>query len=128
MNVLVDTSIWVNHFRSGNSHLQDLLDNTEVVCHPLVIGELACGNLKKRKEILALLAALPMAPEVDHEEALEFTEINKLMGKGIGFIDVMLLASSRLSALPIWTMTANSKKPLKNSTFPTSIDEANKAL
>jgi len=74
-----------------------------VVCHPLVIGELACGNLKKRKEILALLAALPMAPEVDHEEALEFIDINKLMGKGIGFIDVMLLASSRLSALPIWT-------------------------
>ena len=110
MNVLVDTSIWVNHFRSGNSHLQDLLDNTEVVCHPLVIGELACGNLKKRKEILALLAALPMAPEVDHEEALEFTEINKLMGKGIGFIDVMLLASSRLSALPIWTNDSKLKE------------------
>jgi len=110
VNVLVDTSIWVNHFRSGNSHLQDLLDNTEVVCHPLVIGELACGNLKKRKEILALLAALPMAPEVDHEEALEFIEINKLMGKGIGFIDVMLLASSRLSALPIWTNDSKLKE------------------
>ena len=110
MNVLVDTSIWVNHFRSSNSHLHDLLDNTEVVCHPLVIGELACGNLKKRKEILALLAALPMAPEVDHEEALEFIEINKLMGKGIGFIDVMLLASSRLSALPVWTNDSKLKE------------------
>ena len=110
MSVLVDTSIWVNHFRSSNSHLHDLLDNTVVVCHPLVIGELACGNLKKRKEILALLAALPMAPEVDHEEALEFIEINKLMGKGIGFIDVMLLASSRLSALPVWTNDSKLKE------------------
>ena len=103
MNVLVDTSIWVNHFRSSNSHLQDLLNNTEVVCHPLIIGELACGNLKKRKEILALLAALPTATEIDYEEALEFIELNRLMGKGIGFIDIMLLASSLLSALPIWT-------------------------
>ena len=110
MSVLVDTSIWVNHFRSSNSHLHDLLDNTKVVCHPLVIGELACGNLKKRKEILALLAALPMAPEVDHEEFLEFIEINKLMGKGIGFIDVMLLASSRLSALPVWTNDSKLKE------------------
>ena len=103
MNILVDTSIWVNHFRSSISHLQSLLDNTEVVCHPLIIGELACGNLRSRDEILALLSSLPMAPEVDYEEALEFIELNSLMGKGIGFIDVMLLASSRLADLPIWT-------------------------
>lgn len=110
MNVLVDTSIWVNHFRSSNPHLEGLLDNTEVVCHSLVIGELACGNLKNRKEILTLLGALPMAPEVDHEEALEFIELNKLMGKVIGFIDVMLLASSRLSAFPIWTEDSKLKE------------------
>ena len=103
MNILVDTSIWVNHFRSSISHLQSLLDNTEVVCHPLIIGELACGNLRSGDEILALLSSLPMAPEVDYEEALEFIELNRLMGKGIGFIDVMLLASSRLADLPIWT-------------------------
>jgi predicted nucleic acid-binding protein len=103
VNVLVDTSIWVNHFRSSNPHLEHLLCNTEVVCHPLVIGELACGNLKKRKEILSLLGSLPMAAEVDYEEALQFIEFNKLMGRGIGFIDVLLLASSRLSTLPIWT-------------------------
>ena len=110
MNVLVDTSIWVNHFRSSDPHLEDLLDSTEVVCHPLVIGELACGNLKKRKEILTLLAALPMAPEVDYQEALEFIELNKLMGKGIGFIDVLLLASSRLAAIPIWTNDSKLKE------------------
>jgi len=69
----------------------------------LVIGELACGNLKNRQEILPLLGALPMAREVEYEEALEFIEDNKLMGKGIGFIDIVLLASSRLSAIPIWT-------------------------
>jgi predicted nucleic acid-binding protein len=103
VNVLVDTSIWANHFRASNSHLESLLENTEVICHPLVIGELACGNLKNRKEILALLSALPMAPEVDYDEALEFIELKSLMGKGIGFIDVMLLASSRLAELPIWT-------------------------
>ena len=103
MNILVDTSIWVNHFRSSISHLQSLLDNTEVVCHPLIIGELACGNLRSGDEILALLSSLPMAPEVEYEEALQFIELNRLMGKGIGFIDVMLLASSRLADLPIWT-------------------------
>ena len=103
MNVLVDTSIWVNHFRSSTTHLEGLLENTKVICHPLIIGELACGNLKNRNEILSLLSALPMAPEVDYDEALEFIEINNLMGKGIGFIDVVLLASSRLAELPIWT-------------------------
>ena len=103
MNVLVDTSIWVNHFRASNPNLESLLDNTEVICHPLIIGELACGNLKNRKEILSLLSALPMAPEVDYDEALEFIELNSMMGKGIGFIDVMLLASSRLAELTIWT-------------------------
>ena len=110
MNVLVDTSIWVNHFRSSNSHLEHLLENTEVVCHPLVIGELACGNLKNRKEILSLLGALPVATEVDYEEAIEFIELNKLMGKNIGFIDVMLLASSRLASLPIWTTDGKLKE------------------
>ena len=103
MNVLVDTSIWANHFRSSNTHLEGLLDNTEVICHPLIIGELACGNINNRKEILSLLSALPMAPEVDFDEALEFIELNNMMGKGVGFIDVMLLASSRLAELPIWT-------------------------
>ncbi len=103
MNVLVDTSIWINHFRSKNNHLENLLNDTKVVCHPLVIGELACGNLKKREEILTLLEALPMAPEVEHDEALEFIEANKLMGKGIGLVDILLLASSRLADLPIWT-------------------------
>ena len=103
MKILVDTSIWVNHFRFTNNHLEKLLDNTEVVCHPLIIAELACGNLKNRKEILSLLSSLPMAPEVEYDEALEFIELNELIGQGIGFIDVLLLSSSRLAELPIWT-------------------------
>ena len=103
MNVLVDTSIWVNHFRLKNTHLAQLLDNTDVVCHSLIVGEPACGNPKNRRGILPLLSALPMAPEVEYEEASELIELNMLRGKGIGFIDVMLLASSRLSSLPIWT-------------------------
>ena len=110
MKVLVDTSIWVNHFRLSNPHLESLLDDTEVICHPLIIGELACGNLKNRQEILTLLSSLPMAPEVEYDEALEFIEFNKLMGKGVGFVDVLLLASSRLAALPIWTKDSKLKE------------------
>ena len=101
--ILVDTSIWVAHFRTGNSHLETLLNNGEVVCHPFVVGELACGNMKNRKEILSLLQALPMAEMAGHHEVLYFIEHNQLMGKGLGYIDVHLLASVLLTKIPLWT-------------------------
>ena len=66
--VLVDTSVWVDHFRHGNQGLVDRLNQAAVVCHPFVVGELACGNLKNRPEILRLLQALPMAPLAEEEE------------------------------------------------------------
>ena len=101
--VLVDTSVWVNHLRNSNKHLEKLLLNGEVVCHEHIIGELACGNIKNRKEIISLLHTLPMASLIEIEEFLFFIEQNQLNGKGIGFVDIHLLASSRLSEIPLWT-------------------------
>jgi predicted nucleic acid-binding protein len=101
--VLVDTSIWINHFQKGNVHLEKLLLDMEVACHPFIIGELACGNLKSRSEILPLLYSLPQAPSVENDEILHFIERNRLMGSGIGLIDVHLLASALLAHIPLWT-------------------------
>ena len=101
--VLVDTSIWVSHLRKGNPHLETLLMDGEVICHPFIIGELACGHIKNRKEILSLLQALPMAETAEHQEVLHFLEYNLLMGKGLGYIDVHLLASALLTEIPLWT-------------------------
>jgi len=101
--VLVDTSVWVSHFRMGDAHLKVLLQDEEVLCHPFVVGELACGNIKNRVEILTLLQALPMAKMAEHEEVLAFIEAYQLMGVGLGLIDVHLLASALLSRVPLWT-------------------------
>jgi predicted nucleic acid-binding protein len=101
--VLVDTSVWVNHLRRGDTQLEKLLLDGEVVCHPFVIGELACGNIKNRSEILALLQALPKAPTIDLAEYLYFIEQTHLSGTGIGFVDVHLLASAQLSGISLWT-------------------------
>ena len=102
--VLVDTSVWIDHLRKNDQHLQLLLIDGEVVCHPLIIGELVCGNLRNRKEILSLLQALPKAPEIDFEEYLYFVEEHNLFGKGIGYIDIQLLASAKLSQTSLWTL------------------------
>jgi len=101
--VLVDTSIWIDHLRTGSRQLAALLLDTEVVCHPYIIGELACFNLKNREGILSLLQVLPAAPTISQDEFLFFIEQHKLMGQGIGFVDVHLLASALLSDLSFWT-------------------------
>ncbi len=102
--VLVDTSVWVAHLRQALTDLVDLLNDGEVACHPFIVGELACGNLKNRTEILSLLEALPKAIAAEHHEVLRFIESHSLMGKGLGYVDVHLLASVALSRLPIWTL------------------------
>ena len=101
--VLVDTSIWVAHFRQGSRQLEKLLMDAEVMCHPFIIGELACGNLKNRTEIISLLQSLPMAPTIEFDEFLFFIDRNQLMGKGVGLVDVHLLASAQLTGVPLWT-------------------------
>ena len=101
--VLVDTSVWVRHLREGDPDLERLLRDGEVMCHPFIIGELACGHLKRRSEVLSLLRLLPMASQAEHEEVLQFIERNDLMGKGLGYIDVHLSASAVLTGVPMWT-------------------------
>ena len=111
--VLVDTSVWVEHFRRGSPELARRLDAGSVVCHPFVIGELACGNLKNRREILELLQTLCTCPVASHEEVLSFIEANRLMGLGLGYIDMHLLASAKLSGVPLWTLD----RPLRTAAF-----------
>jgi len=102
--ILVDTSIWVEHLRSGNPTLADELEAGRVLTHPFVIGELACGTLQNRRGVLDLIGKLPSAPTATHAEALRFLEQRALMGRGIGFIDVHLLASAALaSPARLWT-------------------------
>ncbi len=101
--ILVDTSVWIDHLRKGDQGLARLLNEGVVLCHPFVIGELACGNLKNRTEILSLLAALPISSVASHQEATHLVTDRKLAGKGIGWIDVHLLASALLSNCTLWT-------------------------
>lgn len=102
--ILVDTSIWIDHFRRGRSALAALLRDAAVLSHPFIIGELACGRLTRRDEILTLLGALPQAAVADHDEVLAFITAHRLMGCGIGWIDVHLLCSSALSQVGLWTL------------------------
>ena len=102
--VLVDTSVWVKHLRHGALGLAAQLHEGQVLCHPFIVGELACGNIKNRSEILSLLKALPQAIRAEQEEVLQFIENYRLMGKGLGYIDMHLLASARLTKVPLWTL------------------------
>ena len=101
--VLVDTSVWVSHLRKDHPHLKQLLLEENVNCHPLIIGELACGDFRNRDEILSLLTTLPQTKIVEHSEILHFIESKKLMGKGLGLIDMHLLASALITNVPLWT-------------------------
>lgn len=101
--ILVDTSVWIDHLRRGNAELARLLEEGDVVVHPFVVGELACGKIENRIEILELLRKLPETSSSDHDEALHLIESGKLQGRGLGWIDVHLLASARISDCAIWT-------------------------
>jgi predicted nucleic acid-binding protein len=102
--VLADTSVWIGHFRKGDSLLAELLSDGSVLMHPFILGELACGNLKNRAAVLNDLKALPPAHSATHEESLSFIERHKLWGRGIGWIDAHLLASVLLSHCEFWTL------------------------
>ena len=101
--ILVYTSVWVSHFRHKNFRLENLLLEDFVYCHSVIIGELACGNLRNRDEILNLLKELPAAKAVTDQDILIFIEKHRLMGKGLSLIDIHLLVSATLSGLLIWT-------------------------
>lgn len=102
--VLVDTSVWVAHFREGNDRLGAALEKGKVLSHPFIIGELACGNLQNRREILDLLQTLPRAAAVSDEEVMQFIELRRLAGIGLGYIDVHLLASALITEAPLWSL------------------------
>ncbi len=102
--MLVDTSVWIAHLRRGNAKLVTHLEAGDVECHPYVIGELACANLSQRREILALLSSLPQVTEADHDEVLDLAERHRLDGRGLGWIDLHLLASSLLETTTLWTL------------------------
>ena len=102
--VLVDTSVWVAHFRKADARLTKHLDAGEVATHPYIIGELACGGLSNRTEIHLLLQELPAAPVLPEQEFLHFLATNELAGQGIGFVDIHLLGSAVLNGDFLWTL------------------------
>ena len=102
--ILVDTSLWVDHLRKSNSALSRILEKGEVLTHPFVIGELACGNLKRRAQILGLMELIPMSTLAEHDEVMRLVELRNLYGKGIGWIDAHLVASALLSDATLWTL------------------------
>jgi len=102
--IVVDTSVWVDHFRNGAPQLVGALEDSEVLMHPFVVGEIACGNLANRGEVLRLFGDLPLAPVAADTEVLAFIERHALMGRGIGYVDVHLLASVVLAGdAKLWT-------------------------
>ena len=101
--MLVDTSVWIDHLRHGDAALTAALEAGQVWMHSFVLGELACGNLRSRVEVLGLLQALPPMPVSTNKEVLFFIDQHELMGRGIGYIDVHLLASARLGGAQLWT-------------------------
>ena len=102
--ILVDTSVWIDHLRAGDEELVALLNESRVLMHPFVLGELACGTLSNRDKVLALLKDLPTATVATDEEVLFFIERHTLMGRGIGYVDAHLLAAVELTgATQLWT-------------------------
>lgn len=102
--ILVDTSIWIDHLRTGRVTLAELLQTGQVRCHPWVVGEVGLGTLSRRAEILSLLSSLPQATVATHDEVMILIEHHQLYGVGIGYVDAQLLAATRLTpATQLWT-------------------------
>jgi predicted nucleic acid-binding protein len=95
--ILVDSSIWIDHFRAADAQLTALLDSNEVLAHPFVIGELGLGSLAHREEVLRYLNGLPAAIDATHDEVMIFIECHKLASSGLGYVDARLLASAALT-------------------------------
>lgn len=103
--ILVDTSVWIAHFRTGSARLSSLLEQDQVLTHPFVVGELACGVLPgRRAQVLAHLDELPEAPVAPHPDVMRLIEARKLAGTGIGWVDAHLLASSLLAPARLWSL------------------------
>lgn len=101
--ILVDSSVWIDHFRRSDPRLVALLEAELVAIHPFIIGEIACGNLRNRIEILKLLQELPSLPKAEDEEVLFLIDQHHIHGRELGYIDVHLLAACLLHSFPLWT-------------------------
>src|SRR4051794_5860253 len=101
--ILVDTSRWIDHGRRADRQLVEWLTEGQVLGHPFVQGELACGMMPRRAEVLALFEQLPAATVLSHQEMLHFVERHQLMGRGLGWIDLHLLASTLVSRATLAT-------------------------
>jgi len=101
--ILVDTSVWINFLHKGDNKLSEQLIDGKVLTHEFIIGELTCGNIKNRDNFLELISELPKVKTCLFEEIIFFIEKNNLYGKGIGFIDVHLLASALISNVKLWS-------------------------
>lgn len=105
--LLPDTSVWIDHFRRGNTRLVAALEEQDVTTHPFVIGELACGDLIDRRQVLGLLHRLPQTTVATDSEVLAVIDRRRLMGRGLGYVDVHLLAAALLSpSVRLWTLDA----------------------
>lgn len=101
--ILADTSVWISHFHKSNPQLIEKLNIGAVVCHQFIVGELACGYIHNRKEVLTLFNALPSSPLITENEFHRFIETRELTGKGLSFVDIHLLASALLGRVLLWT-------------------------
>jgi len=103
MNVLADTSIWIDFLHEGDRDMAELLGRNAIDMHPCVLGELACGNLGNRKAFFEGAAHLPQALAARDEEVLAFLESHRLYGLGLGWVDAHILASALISGDRLWT-------------------------
>jgi len=101
--ILVDTSVWIHHLRYSDDYLSALLETGLVLSHPMVIGELSCGNLKNRAEFLTDLKSLPLAARARDEEVYALLDRYRFFGKGVGWIDAHLLAAALIGNSGLWT-------------------------
>lgn len=105
MRVLVDTSVWVDHFRQNNAPLGELLALDSVMIHPFVLGELVCGTPPSRAQTLANLQRLQPTQEASLREVMSFVERERLFGLGCGLVDITLLASTLMTpGVRLWTL------------------------
>jgi predicted nucleic acid-binding protein len=102
--ILVDSSVWIDHWRRGNGRLASALELGRVVMHPFVLGELACGTMPRRSSTRSLLEALPVVLTARHDEVMMLIERHGLAGTGLGWVDAHLLSSALLSGTPLWTL------------------------
>jgi predicted nucleic acid-binding protein len=102
--VLVDSSVWIDHFRAGQHELAHLLAEGLVFMHPFIRGELACGNLKNRVTLLSDLKALPQAHRASDADVMHLLDVRRLWGRGLGWVDIHLLAAALVSNCRLWTL------------------------